>query len=128
MVDMGTLSKTLGNAEDAGWFLEYINQYYRKDTFTSYESVKDQLNLLGLDIKTVAKTVFYQHGATEKPNDKLKRRLNELFARRNIIAHQSNRRHEDAVEYAINDTIVRDFVTDISKIVAAICDKCKKKK
>lgn len=127
MVDLETTTKALSNPEDVKWFLEYINQYYRKDTFTSYESVKDQLNLLGLNMQAVADTAFYQREATEKTIDKMKRRLNELYSRRNIIAHQSNRWHEDAVEHSIDETIVRNFVDDIKKIVDAICDECKNK-
>ena len=49
-----------------------------------------------------------------------KRRLNELFSRRNIIAHQSDRAHTDAQVNIITKEIVQNFICDIEKIVRAI--------
>lgn len=86
----------------------------------SYESVKDQLNLLGIDLKNVADRAFYNRGEREKTRDKLRRRLNELFSRRNIIAHQSDRAHTDAQVKNITKEIVQDFMDDIQRIVNSI--------
>lgn len=119
-VNMKTIELALKSGEDIDWFLEYINGYYRSITMVSYESVKDQFNLLGISVINVAKRAFYQKSSTEKPNDKLKRRLNELFGRRNIIAHQTDRAHTDAQIMDIKKEIVKDFVCDIEKIVKAI--------
>ena len=88
---MKVIEVALKSGEDIDWFLEYINSYYRAVTMVSYESVKDQLRLLGINLALVADGAFYQRGETENTKDKLKRRLNELFSRRNIIAHQSDR-------------------------------------
>ena len=126
-VNMKVIETALKAGEEVDWFLDYVNGFYRKITMVSFESVKDQLNLLGINIENVANTAFYQRGNSEKTKDKLKRRLNELFNRRNIIAHQSDRAHEDAQIKAIAKNSVEDFIRDVEKIVAAINDEVKNK-
>lgn len=119
-VNMKVIEIALKSGEDIDWFLEYINDYYRAITMVSYESVKDQFNLLGINLTRVADKAFYQRGGTEKTKDKLKRRLNGLFIRRNIIAHQTDRTHTDAQVNNITKEIVQNFIHDIEKIVKAI--------
>lgn len=119
-VSMKTIEIALKSGEDIDWFLEYINGYYKAITMVSYESVKEQLNLLGIDWKNVADRAFYNRGEREKTRDKLRRRLNELFSRRNIIAHQSDRAHADAQVKNITKEIVQDFMDDIQRIVNSI--------
>ena len=119
-VNMKVIEVALKSEEDIDWFLEYINDYYRTVTMVSYESVRDQLNLLGIKLELVADGAFYQRGGTEKTKDKLKRRLNELFGRRNIIAHQTDRAHADAQVNTITKEIVQKFICDIEKIVSSI--------
>ena len=65
-VGMKTIEIALKSGEDIDWFLEYINDYYKAITMVSYESVKDQLNLLGIDLKKVADRAFYNRGEREK--------------------------------------------------------------
>lgn len=119
-VNMKVIEVALKSGEDIDWFLEYINGYYRAITIVSYEAVRDQLNLLGINLALVADRAFYQRGGTEKTKDKLKRRLNELFSRRNIIAHQTDRAHTDAQVKTITKEIVQNFIYDIEKIVSSI--------
>lgn len=119
-VGMKTIEIALKSGEDIDWFLEYINDYYKAITMVSYESVKDQLNLLGIDLKNIADRTFYQRGGKERTKEKLRRRLNELFSRRNIIAHQSDRAHADAQVKNITKEIVQDFMDDIQRIVNSI--------
>ena len=61
-----------------------------------------------------------ERGGTENTKNKFKRRLNELFGRRNIIAHQSDRAHTDAQVNIITKEIVQNFICDIEKIVRSI--------
>lgn len=119
-VNMKVIEMALKSGEDIDWFLEYINDYYKTITMVSYESVRNQLNLLGISPLTVADRAFYQRNGTEKTKDKLKRRLNELFGRRNIIAHQTDREHTDAQVKNIKKETVQDFIYDVKKIVDAI--------
>lgn len=59
---MKVIEVALKSGEDIDWFLEYINNYYRAITMVSYESVKDQLNLLGIKLAPAADGAFYQRG------------------------------------------------------------------
>lgn len=119
-VNMKVIEVALKSGEDIDWFLEFINGYYRTITMVSYESVRDQLNLLGIKLAHVADGAFFQRGGTENTKNKLRRRLNELFGRRNIIAHQSDRAHTDAQVHGITKEIVQNFIEDIEKIVSSI--------
>lgn len=49
----------------------------------------------------------------------MKRRLNSLFQRRNMIAHQSDRRHAGCAKRTHFREVVEDFIADVEKIVAA---------
>ena len=86
----------------------------------SYDAVKDQLNLLGISIKSVADGAFYESGSDEKTKDKLERRINALYRRRNLIAHQADRQSHNAEREGITREMVDEFVNDIEKIVNAI--------
>ena len=57
----------------------------------------------------------------------MKRRLNSLFQRRNMIAHQSDRRHADAQKEPISRETVEDFIADVEKIVAAVVKEAERK-
>lgn len=126
-INMKVIEVALKSGEDIDWFLEYINGYYQAITMVSFESVKDQLNLLGIDLSAIANGAFYQRDGIEKTRDKLKRRLNELFSRRNIIAHQTDRAHTDAQVKCITKEIVQNFIDDVEKIVRAIDEEARKK-
>lgn len=93
----------------------------------SFDSIKEQLNLLGIDLPTVADKAFCQKGECEKTKHKLKRWLTELFGRRNIIAHQTDREHTNAQIKNITKEIVQDFIVDVEKIVHSINEAAKNK-
>lgn len=119
-IKMELVHKVIKSAQDSAWFLKYINDYYKEVTMVSFSSFKEQMNLLGLEVKAIADKAFYEIGETEKTISKLKRRLNELYDRRNIIAHQFDRKHSNAVKKEISECVVKDFIKDMTKIVDAI--------
>lgn len=119
-VKMPYVERALNNSDDNSWFTEYINDEFSRVPMMAYDVVKDQLNLLGIDIQAVADKAFYVQGATEKTKDKLKRRINELYSRRNLIAHQSDRMAHNAEREIITEGVVNSFVDDIVKVVEAI--------
>lgn len=119
-VRMSVVDKALNAREDTEWFLEYVNGFYREITLVSYKSVKDQMNLLGLELQEIADAVFYEMGSEIKTKDKLENCLEELYHRRNIIAHQSGRRHTDAHREEISKDTVEEYIEKIEKIVKKI--------
>ncbi len=123
---MSDLELALSNTEDDTWLKDWVNKQYAKETLMSYSAFKDVCNLLGLDINSIADAVYYQRGSTEKTIDKMKRRVDALFFRRNRIAHQMDRQRENAERQDITEQDVKDFIEDVKKIVQAINAEVKK--
>lgn len=127
MVPLRKVEHAMKNIEDTTWFCELVNDVYANDTFMEANSIKNQLNLIGIDIQKVARAAFYDRGSTEKPLDKLKRIINTLFSRRNLIAHQSDRFHENGEKQDIDGNEVQRYIDDVIKIVTSIHEEIKKK-
>lgn len=121
-IRMEILEKPLKNNLSSDWFLDCVNEIYSTVTMISYDSIKAQINLLGFTTDFIAKQAFYQRGETEKPEDKMKRILNTLYNRRNIIAHQYDRDHHNAEINEISEEIVENLMNGVVKIVDAIHD------
>ncbi len=119
-IRMCYIEKAFKAGGDIEWFLDYVNEHDQTITMISYAAVKNQLNLLGINVNKVANMVFYKQGDSEKPTDKLKNFLNALFARRNIIVHQTDRNQKNAQIKDITKETVDEFISTIFQIVEAI--------
>lgn len=126
-VKMSVVDKALNAREDSEWFLEFANEFYKEITLVSYRSLKEEMNLLGLDLQKVADAVFYERGSSIKTKNKLENRLEKLYHRRNVIAHQSGRRHSDAQREEITKDMVENHIEDIKKIVEKIQELARQK-
>lgn len=126
-VRMGVVDKALNAREDTDWFLDFVNGFFREITLVSYKSFKDQMNLLGIDVQEIADAVFYEVKSSIKTKDKLGNCLDGLYNKRNIIAHQSGRRHSDAKREVITKDIVEIYIKAIEKIVEKIHELAKQK-
>lgn len=126
-IPMDVLNEALKAGEDTDWFIEFINKQFSTITIVSYDNVKDQINLLGLNMQLLADDVFYDINSREKTIDKLKNRLNSLFRRRNIIAHQADRQHANAEIMDIKRELVEGYINDVNKIVEAITQQISQK-
>lgn len=78
-------------------------------------------------MQEVADAVFYERDSSVKTKDKLERCLKNLYHRRNMIAHQSGRRHSDAQREVITKNMVEQYICDIEKIVETMQDLAKQK-
>lgn len=126
-VRMSVVDKALNAREDTEWFLEFVNGFYRELTLVSYKSVKDQMNLLGLELQEVADVVFYEMGSNIKTKDKLENCLEGLYHKRNVIAHQSGRRHSDAQREEVTKDMVEKYIEEIEKIVRTMQELARQK-
>lgn len=126
-VKMSIVDKALNVREDSAWFLEFVDEFYREITLVSYQSVKDQMNLLGLNLQEVADAVFYERDSAVKTRDKLESFFKRLYHRRNVIAHQAGRRHSDARMEEITKDMVESYINHIEKIVGKIQDMARNK-
>ena len=126
-VRMSIVDRALNAREDTEWFLEYVNGFYREITLVSYKSVKDQMNLLGLELQKVADEVFHEMGSNIKTKNKLESCLEGLYHMRNVIVHQSGRRHSDAQREEVTKGMVEKYIDEIEKIVRKIQELARQK-
>ena len=109
------------------FFNDVINKSISSDTFMDFNSIKKQLNMIGLDINVISRTVFYKKGDNTSPINKLKDFLNNLYYRRNRIAHQSDRDPATGRRGEIDRDFVKININTVIDIVSAIDDEIVKK-
>ena len=85
------------------------------------------MNLLGLELQDIADAVFYEMGSNIKTKDKLENCLEGLYHKRNVIAHQSGRRHSDAQREEVTKDMVEKYIEEVEKIVRKIQDLARQK-
>lgn len=120
------LQKAMENPESKEWFSDYITEKYKKQTLMEFGDVKDHLNLIGVKIEKVAEYAFHERGCMIRPRLRMKQKLNDLYNRRNHIAHQSDRSERNAEQKAISKEQVYFYIEDVNKIVAALIQEVKK--
>lgn len=117
-VKMEIVEKGLNSGNSKEWFFEYVNDTFNRVVFLSSESMKDQLNSIGIPFKDVMHHVFAEKNEEESVK-KAKKFIENLFSRRNVIAHQNDRNHDSALQ---ND-IDRNYVEENIKTIKKIADK-----
>ena len=86
---MSYLEDALKDSTKDVWLKNWINEKYSSITMMSYEDLNKVCNLLELDMANISNEVFYERGDTVKTSEKLKTFMNDLYSRRNMIAHQA---------------------------------------
>ena len=125
-VKMSKVEEALSAKESDEWFFEYLNERFTKDVFLSGDSMRDQLNLIGISFGEAMHRAF--HKDTVNASDKYGYGLvKQLFDRRNKIAHQNDRDHSSAAQTNITKEFVEQYISDIEAIVNAINDIAKEK-
>lgn len=119
MVPMGRVEEAITATESKDWFFGYLNERFSRDVFISKESMKDQLNLIGIGFSAAMFKAFpsENEGVSTKQGAQI---VEELFRRRNIIAHQNDRSHSSAVQNDITKEFVSDYISKIEAIVNSI--------
>lgn len=126
MVPMAKVEIAMSTLNSKEWFFEYLNDRFSRDVFLSHESMKDQLNLIGIGFVQTMKLVFPEYD--EKfASEQGKKLVKDLFQRRNDIAHQNDRCHASAEQKDITKEFVEDYITKIELIVNAIYNLAKEK-
>lgn len=118
-ISMKEVENALEFSESKEWFFAYISQEYSKTVFLSAESMKDQLNLIGLPFKDVMHKAFHKETINESQKFGAEV-VKQLFERRNKIAHQIDRSHESADQNSISREYVEIYMNQIKDIVNAI--------
>ena len=120
MVPMSKVEDAINTVNSKDWFFNYLNDRFSRDVFLSHESMKDQLNLIGIDFTKTMEKAF-----SKESNDPVKygkQVVIDLFQRRNDIAHQNDRSHASAKKQDITKDFVENYTTNIELIVNAIYD------
>ena len=106
MVPMEKVEEAIAATESKDWFFAYLNNRFSRDVFISKESMRDQLNLIGIGFSQVMVNAF----PSDKEETSIKQGsqiVEDLFRRRNIISHQNDRSHASAKQ---NDITKEPFM------------------
>ena len=96
-----------------------MNDRFSRDVFLSCESMRDQLNLIGIGFVSTMVKAFPRdkEEASKKEGAKI---VTELFQRRKTIAHQNDRSHASAEQNDITKEYVEEYISKVETIVDAI--------
>ena len=108
-VPMTKVVAALNHPESSDWMLEYSNDKVSHEIYMAPDDIKSQCSLLGINFENVCRQV----DATCKEG------LKALYKRRNQIAHQTDRRHEDAQL----ENISRQSVAEAIKLITSFVRK-----
>ena len=120
MVPMSKVEDAINTVNSKDCFFEYLNDRFSRDVFLSHESMKDQLNLIGIDFSKTMERAFSKE--SKDPVKYGKQVVIDLFQRRNDIARQNDRSHASAKKQDITKEFVEKYITNIELIVNAIYD------
>ncbi|MBW8383100.1 MAG: hypothetical protein K0M69_11345 [Youngiibacter sp.] len=126
-IKLSEVTEAIKNPENASWLTNNINTSIASLTFMSSESFKDQMNLIGVPFAKIADSAFAERGSSISPQVKLKTILDELYKRRNKIAHQSDREHISSNRLDIEKEFVVESIGNIKVIVISLLQQISEK-
>ena len=120
-IPMSEVETAYSNMSSKEWFFSYLNQEMSREVYLSADSMKDQLNEIGITFNEVMQKAFPDNNVNASIR-RGKEIVREMFDRRNRIVHQNDRDHASAVRTTITEEIVQTYKNNICKIVYTICD------
>ena len=122
-LEIGAIDEGIASPGSSAWLAAYISEAFGRETMTNYPPIKDQADLLGIDIRAIMQTAF------PLPQSERKRKnpvgygadiLSELCTRRNQIAHQTDRDPKNARQTPITADYVTRSIGHIERLVNAL--------
>lgn len=118
----------INDVDDEEKFIKAIDNVISKATYMSYKDIRDCLNHVHkfqIDGKTetileIVASDVYSTGDPSTSRDKIKDFFDELYQRRNFIAHQGDRSSVNGEIIDINKEDVVNYKNQLSKIVDSI--------
>lgn len=92
--------------ENANSLLSEIDEINQKNCFMSYDNIKRQLDIIGITIDHSKKNI-----------------IDEIYQRRNQIAHQSDRLPENPIKQEIKESTVLQYIQEIKAFISDIDSK-----
>lgn len=119
VVPMSRVEEAIAAVESTEWFFDYLNIRFSRDVYLSVESMRDQLNLIGIGFVPTMVKAFprEKEELSKKEGSKI---VENLFKRRNEIAHQNDRSHASAEQTPITKEYVQEYIDNVESIVGAI--------
>lgn len=114
------------DTEDEAWLKEWIDTEYAYKALMAYDAFTGVCNLIGVKVDDIAK-IFYDRKSRVKPRDTLKQKIEDLFKRRNKIAHQADRKSTTAEKISISKEDVQQYFNDVQLILGAVSEAVRKK-
>ena len=118
-IPMAKVEEAMEALESKDWFFNYLNDRFSRDVFISKESMRDQLNLIGIGFSDVMVKAF-PSDKEETSNKYGSKVVADLFERRNAIAHQNDRSHASAEQNDISKEFVSDYISKVETIMSSI--------
>lgn len=127
LLPMKVLQQALSVSND-DWLKEWITEKYSYITLMDFEIFKKEVcGLLGINIREVADLAFYKLSGKFSTAKQLENEITEIYHRRNMIAHQSDRKMGTAEREEISREYVLGKIKVIEKIVMSLCAIVKEK-
>lgn len=114
----------IAHPEDTEWIDKAIISHHSSKTYMSSSEIKGQLTLVlrqGI-FRKIADKMYYDRSSITKTEVKLETTLNEIFKRRNQIAHQADRNHISGELYEIKKEDVASYIEVIRNFVLTLHD------
>lgn len=109
-------------APESLWLIECVNGLFASSAFGAYNSIKTQLQLIGISMQDVNAKAFPPPDDPATLVESPQKRIDTIWERRNQIAHQTDRMHENAQMQPIGREYVEKCLNDIVSFVHAIND------
>lgn len=119
MIPMEQVENAITAAESNDWFFNYLNNRFSRDVFLSVDSMRDQLNMIGIGFSD-AMMIAFPGNDQKAVNQHSTDIIRKLFQRRNEIAHQNDRSHASAIQADISKEYVMEYINNIEAIVNGI--------
>lgn len=115
-IEMGVILKAKERPEEeAALFDDCFDEEISRETHMDYEGFKESVNFVHQgSAETIAKAVFPKE---KEPMKALRNSLNQLYHRRNEIAHQDDRSRQSGEKNPVTEEEVKNGLSFIQKVV-----------
>lgn len=117
-IPMSTVEEGLKNPESTEWLFERLNSRFGLEVYLSPDTIGKQLSLIGMKLDDICKKAVPKVKGRSYITGQ--QRLKDLYARRNQIAHQVDRKHSTAEKEDIDRAFVEEAIDFVTRFVEAV--------
>lgn len=120
MLPMRSVEKGINSPENTSWLAEIINERISREVYLAYETMKEQVNLLGFNFGELLKNTFPTTDGEGNSLPSGKQIIESLYSRRNQICHQMDRLHTTAEQNDITKEFTEEYLKHVETIVSML--------